>query len=164
MVKRTLRNPPPTYSALSSDDIADFATCYICYVSQLYVKICYNIVRQINYRESACLSRKKKKEYVTSLELRLATAETELAELRWENATLKARLSLMESKNRSNGNVSVQQSNRTIAIKPRKGNQITWPCLKSASNLFNASLNTKKNVAILFAMMFTVSLNIGGFG
>ncbi|XP_039288050.1 cyclic AMP-dependent transcription factor ATF-6 alpha isoform X2 [Nilaparvata lugens] len=52
--------------------------------------------RMIKNRESACLSRKKKKEYVSSLETRISDLEKENLELRKENASLKERLCELE--------------------------------------------------------------------
>lgn len=51
----------------------------------------------IKNRESACLSRKKKKEYVTNLEEQMNQLAKENKELRHENDTLKARVRELES-------------------------------------------------------------------
>ena len=53
--------------------------------------------RMIKNRESACLSRKKKKEYVTNLEDQLNQLSRENNQLRQENEHLKARLRELES-------------------------------------------------------------------
>lgn len=115
-------------------------------------------------RESACLSRKKKKDYVTSLEQRLAITEAELCELRIENASLKARLSTLESNDSTCFNGVSLASNGNTSIRLQNNSSLKWPSLKSATGFLSTSLNAKKNVALLFAMMFMVSLNIGGIG
>ncbi|XP_077284487.1 bZIP_ATF6 domain-containing protein ATf6 [Arctopsyche grandis] len=120
--------------------------------------------RMIKNRESACLSRKKKKDYVTSLEQRLAITEAELCELRIENASLKARLSTLESNDSTCFNGVSLTSNGDTSIRLQNNSALQWPSLKSATGFLSTSLNAKKNVALLFAMMFMVSLNIGGIG
>ncbi|XP_034194358.1 bZIP_ATF6 domain-containing protein ATf6 isoform X1 [Osmia lignaria lignaria] len=89
--------------------------------------------RMIKNRESACLSRKKKKEYVSSLEKQISSLEQENRQLKMENTNLKQRLSTLEGINSS-----------------------------SKFKNINHNIN-KKNVAILLGMIFMVSLNVNGF-
>lgn len=88
--------------------------------------------RMIKNRESACLSRKKKKEYVTSLESQITQLQQENVHLKLENEALKARLSQLED--------SVELSN-------------------CKNNGFLKG-NVKKTSAIL-AVLLMVSINLG---
>ncbi|XP_033353514.1 cyclic AMP-dependent transcription factor ATF-6 alpha isoform X2 [Bombus vosnesenskii] len=89
--------------------------------------------RMIKNRESACLSRKKKKEYVSSLEKQIYELQQENKQLKMENINLKQKLSSLEHASASN---------------------------KFKSISLNAS---KRNVAILLGMVVMVSLNVNGF-
>ncbi|XP_046830770.1 cyclic AMP-dependent transcription factor ATF-6 alpha [Vespa crabro] len=89
--------------------------------------------RMIKNRESACLSRKKKKEYVCSLEKQISQLQEENNKLKSENIALKQRLSTLED---------------TIISNNKLGN-------------VNLNVN-KKNAAILLGMILMVSLNLNG--
>ncbi|XP_014204499.1 cyclic AMP-dependent transcription factor ATF-6 alpha [Copidosoma floridanum] len=89
--------------------------------------------RMIKNRESACLSRKKKKEHLILLETRVDELVLENTKLQRENEELRRRVSELEARGTS----------------PNFGN-------KEGMN--------KKNTALLLAMVFMVSLNIGGLG
>ncbi|XP_076654260.1 bZIP_ATF6 domain-containing protein ATf6 isoform X2 [Halictus rubicundus] len=90
--------------------------------------------RMIKNRESACLSRKKKKEYVSSLEKQICKLQEENKHLKMENTSLKQKLSALET------------------------------TTSTVNKLRSINLNAnKKNVAILLGMAFMVSLNVNTF-
>uniref|UniRef100_A0A0K8S8Z8 BZIP domain-containing protein n=2 Tax=Lygus hesperus TaxID=30085 RepID=A0A0K8S8Z8_LYGHE len=90
--------------------------------------------RMIKNRESACLSRKKKKEYVTSLEATLSNLELENAKFRLENDKLQIRVKELES-----------------------------CCGESLRTRPFLNTNLRKTTAVL-AVLFMVSINIGSLG
>ncbi|XP_037945639.1 uncharacterized protein LOC119678063 [Teleopsis dalmanni] len=124
--------------------------------------------RMIKNRESASLSRKKKKEYVTSLETRINNLEKENYSLKGENSSLRSQLvAFAQTCQCKNSNISefilhslninnctgADQQNVKIASKPS---------LKGIKQRMSAA-NIKKNVAVLFAMAFMVTMNVGNF-
>ena len=80
-------------------------------------------IRMIRNRESACLSRKKKKDYVTGVENRVKELEVENAQLKQENAILKKRLQELER--------DVPMTNNTAT--PSRILVATSPVVKTAS-------------------------------
>ncbi|KAK6641334.1 hypothetical protein RUM44_013043 [Polyplax serrata] len=88
--------------------------------------------RMIRNRESAYLSRKRKKEHVAHLEKQVQDLITENSHLRLENYSLKQRLAIYE--------------------------EVDFPALKKSQNIFTNS--TAKTTA-LFALLFTFCINFG---
>ncbi|KAK0179412.1 hypothetical protein PV327_005168 [Microctonus hyperodae] len=89
--------------------------------------------RMIKNRESACLSRKKKKEYVTTLETKLSELQAENEMLKKENASLKERLFGINNFYRNNDDKEI--------------------------GILNGAVN-KKNAAILMTILLVVSFNL----
>lgn len=121
--------------------------------------------RMIKNRESASLSRKKKKEYVVSLETRINNLEKENYTLKGENVTLRNQLvAFAKTCKCRKGSAcefvlhslnTTSRSDQHVKIAPR-------PASKSFKQHMNAA-TVKKNVAVLFAMAFMVTLNAGNF-
>ncbi len=87
----------------------------------------------IKNRESACLSRKKKKEYVTNLEEQISCLTKQNLELKEENSKLKTRVSQLES------------------------------CLAKGAGVVGSvtSSGAAKKATVMLALFCLVSLNIG---
>ncbi|XP_036330235.1 cyclic AMP-dependent transcription factor ATF-6 alpha [Rhagoletis pomonella] len=124
--------------------------------------------RMIKNRESASLSRKKKKEYVVSLESRINDLEKENYTLKGENSSLRSQLvALAQSCQCKNSNISefvlnTLDFNAKICCSDQHVKIAPKPTLKSIKQRMTAA-NVKKNIAILFAMAFMVSMNVGNF-
>jgi cell division protein FtsB len=88
----------------------------------------------IKNRESACLSRKKKKEYVSSLEATLSEINKENQKLKQENAILREKVALLEKERDS---------------------------LKNSAFAFSSS---PKKTTALFAIFLVVSFNVASLG
>lgn len=102
------------------------------FLSEADARVLKKQQRMIKNRESACLSRKKKKEYVVTLEQQIDQLNSDNNNLRKENIQLKDRLVKFQSL-----------------------------CKCNALRNFTMPSNMKKNVAVLCAMLFVVSLNFG---
>ncbi|KAH8315889.1 hypothetical protein KR074_003680 [Drosophila pseudoananassae] len=116
--------------------------------------------RMMKNRQSASLSRKKRKEYVVSLEARLNKLEKENYELQEENVTLHQQLiSLKKNCNcqRKCGEIVVHSP--LLSVNNKNVHLKVVPRAKMAHQNLNSTV--KKNVAVLFAMAFMVTLNAG---
>ncbi|XP_070160030.1 cyclic AMP-dependent transcription factor ATF-6 alpha isoform X3 [Polyergus mexicanus] len=98
--------------------------------------------RMIRNRESASLSRKKKKEYVSSLEKRIDELMQENTQLKSENKTLKERLLEMED--------SITDDNK---YKHKRKHLSFKPLLKKKG---------QRNLVLFVGMIFIISFNIHG--
>ncbi|XP_067629640.1 cyclic AMP-dependent transcription factor ATF-6 alpha [Eurosta solidaginis] len=124
--------------------------------------------RMIKNRESASLSRKKKKDYVVSLESRISDLEKENCTLKGENSSLRSQLvAFAQSCQCQNGNISefvlnALDINTKISGRDQHGRCDSKSSSKSLKQRISAA-NVKKNIAILFAIAFMVSMNVGNF-
>lgn len=105
---------------------------------QMDVKVLKRQQRMIKNRESACQSRKKKKEYMQGLESRLQDALSENEQLRRENTMLKKKL---ESVLRENTEMKFGSSNRKVVC-------VMVLLLFIAFNFGPVSLNERKSEAL----------------
>ncbi|EDW52703.1 uncharacterized protein LOC6620142 isoform X1 [Drosophila sechellia] len=126
-------------------------------------KIYKKYQRMIKNRESASLSRKKRKEYVVSLETRINKLEKECDSLKAENITLRDQLYMFATSGQcESGNANGILHNYLGSERTENKNGRFTSKAKHC-NKNNTTATIKKNVAILFAMAFVVSLNAGNF-
>ncbi|XP_076182946.1 bZIP_ATF6 domain-containing protein ATf6 isoform X1 [Ptiloglossa arizonensis] len=129
VIKTENSNYTPIVIKNETQDIVNFSGRQECEIKALKRQ-----QRMIKNRESACLSRKKKKEYVSSLEKQICELQHENKHLKMENTNLKQKLSALED------------------------------TMGTGNKLRGMNLNAnKKNVAILLGMIFMVSLNVNSF-
>lgn len=133
--------------------------------------------RMIKNRESACLSRKKKKEYVTNLEDEMNSIVKENADLKEENEALKIRVCELENEKNQMalmaGWASPQSilsssgsSDKSNLLNPAKGEQQyspTYQEINKKNNTADATSKYKKGTALL-ALLFMISLNANNLG
>ncbi|XP_073967414.1 bZIP_ATF6 domain-containing protein ATf6 [Choristoneura fumiferana] len=119
---------------MSTTDDYNLCSVDLSNLSEDEIKALKKQQRMIKNRESACQSRQKKKDYVLSLQHQLIAAHNEIATLRRENTQLK---------------------NQLAQVCPR---------MRKIPRLDGRVLIPKKNIAVLCAMVFMVSLNFNILG
>ncbi|XP_034650139.1 cyclic AMP-dependent transcription factor ATF-6 alpha [Drosophila subobscura] len=120
--------------------------------------------RMIKNRESASLSRKKKKEYVVSLETRITKLERENYTLKGDNTTLRTQLVTFAKTCtcRSGNSSEIVLHSLSSAERNEPHHVKIAPKPKFSNRKMNAA-TVKRNVAVLFAMAFMVTMNAGNF-
>ncbi|XP_062127899.1 uncharacterized protein LOC133840214 isoform X1 [Drosophila sulfurigaster albostrigata] len=121
--------------------------------------------RMIKNRESASLSRKKKKEYVVSLEARINHLEKQNSTLKGENVTLRNQLVAFAKTCKCRKGSACEFVLHSLNTASR-GEQHVKIAPRPTATSFRQHMNAatvKKNVAVLFAMAFMVTLNAGNF-
>jgi len=113
--------------------------------------------RMIRNRESACLSRKRKKEYMQTLEERLAEMANKNDELKKENQELRDKILVLETENR------VLKEQQSIKIVDTTGNQIRTliksPFTTKIINTNNTNPSLKRPF-IMLAVFFIFGINM----
>ncbi|KAH8280175.1 hypothetical protein KR054_009047, partial [Drosophila jambulina] len=120
--------------------------------------------RLIKNRESAYLSRKKRKEYVVALETRINKLEQENYLLKGDNKNLRNKLiALKKTCGQQTGLASEIVTQSLISNSKSEKHYIRIAPKPICSNHKISTSTVKKNVALLFAMAFMVTLNAGNF-
>ena len=133
--------------------------------------------RMIKNRESACLSRKKKKEYVTNLEEELNNVVKENADLKEENKALRKRVSDLEQEKNQMALMAGWASPQSILSSDSSSESSKLSNLTKDEQQYSPSYNhdaTKKTITdptskykkgtALFALLFMISLNANNLG